>query len=443
MAISDKKLQELIEWYPHNKQLEILKSDAREIIICAGRRFGKSALCGYIIVKSFLEGIDDIKKGKRKSMKVWIVAPTYELTGKVFEYVTKFLLAFDKSFGQYISGGQGRPFQLKMSESVWIQCRSTTEPMSMLGEELDLEIIDEAALIPSKVYHQYIYPTTIAKSRDTKVILISTPRGKNWFQDLFLKLKEEGSAFKYTSLDGVETDEIKLERIRQTTPEIMFRQEYMAEFVSDAGVVFRNLDRAIAPYQERDGMRSKAYVMGVDLGTINDYTVVTVIDRETHEVVHWDRFKGIDYTQQKDIIRAKAMKYNGARVIIDATGVGKPIYQDLRASGVFAEDFTFSGKTKEELIGRLMIFIDENYIRVPNINVLVDELRAYEYKYINERTGELLKNTKYGAPNGFHDDAVISLGLAVWGLNLERPLGADPILKELSKQRVIKRKSYI
>jgi hypothetical protein len=374
---------------------------------------------------------------------VWIVAPTYELTGKVFEYVTRFLLAFDKSFGQYISGGQGRPYMLKMSESVWIQCKSTTEPMSMLGEELDLEIIDEAALIPSRIYHQYIYPTTIAKSRDTKVILISTPRGKNWFQDLFFKLKQEGSAFTFTSLDGVETDEVKLQKIKETTPELMFRQEYLAEFVSDAGTVFRNLDKAIVAYQPREGERGHTYVMGVDLGTMNDYTVVTVIDNESHEVVHFDRFKGIDYNQQKDLIRLKSQRYNNARVVIDATGVGRPVYDDLRGSGVFVEDFTFSGKTKEELIGREIVFIDEGYIKIPNIPDLVDELRAFEYKYINEKTGELLKNTKYGAPSGVHDDCVISLGLAIWGLNMERPQQRTQLQTIIKANKVKKLKTFI
>ena len=441
--ISDKKLQEIIKWYPHSKQKEILACKSREMIVCAGRRFGKSAVCGYIIVKELLDRLARIKNGEIDSCKIWIVAPTYELTNKVFEYVVRFLLAFDRSFGQYISGGQGRPGQIKITEGIWVQCKSTTEPMSLLGEELDLEVVDEAALIPEKIYQQYIYPTTIAKSRDTKTILISTPRGKNWFSNLYHILKEQGSAFHFTTLDGVETDEVKLEAIKKVTPELLFRQEYMAEFVAEAGIVFRNIDRAVCPYKPQEGLRGHYYVMGVDLGTVNDYTVVTVIDRDNHEVVHWDRFKGIDYTQQKDLIRAKALKYNGARVIIDATGVGRPVYDDLRSSGVFVEDFTFSGKSKEELVGRLIVFIDETYLRVPNIDLLVSELKAFEYKYINDRTGELLKNTKYGAPQGFHDDAVMSLGLAVWGLNLDKPINEDPIAKELKKPRPPRPKTFI
>jgi hypothetical protein len=242
----------------------------------------------------------------------------------------------------------------------------------------------------------------------------------------------------------VETDEVKLAEIKLKMPDLLFRQEYMAEFVDEAGTVFRNLDRAIIPYREKDALRDHYYIMGVDLGTVNDYTVITVMDRESHEIVHWDRFKGMDYGMIKDSIRAKAWKYNNARVIIDATGVGRPIYDDLRMSNVFVEDFTFSGKTKEELIGKLIVFIDERYIKVPDIPVLISELKAYEYDYLNKTTGELLRTIKYGAPQGFHDDAVISMGLAVWGLNSERPRNQDPILKELQKTKfAVKRKSYI
>ena len=431
--ISDAKLQEAIKWFPHAGQKSVLNCQEREIVICAGRRWGKSAVCGYIIVKKFLQYLSEIRAGERASCKIWIVAPTYELTGKVFEYVTRFFLAFDKSMGQYISGGQGRPYMLKISESIWIQCKSTTEPMSLLGEELDLEVIDEAARIPAKIYDQYIYPTTIAKSRNTQVILISTPRGKTWFQDLFHILAEKKAAFKFTTADGVETDPVKLEEIRKKTPDLVFRQEYLAEFVDEAGTVFRDLDSKIVPFKRQEGLREKYYVIGVDLGRMDDHTVITVIDRDTHEIVSWDRFKGIDYPLQKLFIRGKAFNYNKARVIIDATGVGRPIYEDLRQEGVFVEDFTFSGKSKQELIGRLIVAVDERYIRVPDIPDLVAEMKAFQYNYINESTGELLKNPTYSAPVGFHDDGVISLALAVWGINLSRAKPTDALSKELAK----------
>ena len=437
--IIDKKLQEKIKWFPHKYQEEILKSSGGEIVVCAGRRFGKSALCGYIIVKFFLETLQEIKEGKKDSCKIWIVAPTYDLTSKVFEYVLKFLLAYKKGFGQFVSGGTGRPYMLKVSESIWIQCKSTTEPMSLLGEELDLEIIDEAARIPERIFQQYIYPTTIAKSRNCKVYVISTPKGNNWFKKLFLRNKEKGNAFRFTTLDGVETDEVKLEELKKTYPELIFRQEFMAEFVDDAGTVFKDVDKLIGNTLE-DSKPNHYYTMGVDLGTVNDYTVCTVIDRDTNKVVHIDRFKGIDYPLQKQHIIAKASRYN-ARVIIDATGVGKPIYEDLRNDGVFVEDFTFSGKSKEELIGKLIVFVNEKYIQIPDYEPLIDELKSFQFQLYNER-GDLLKYIRYEAPKGFHDDCVMSLALAVWGLS-GRPLQEDAIDEMLSTVKKRKTNTYI
>ena len=442
MSIKDDKLQQLIGFFPHNKQKDILDSKERETIVCAGRRFGKSAVCGYIIVKELLNALQEINKGDRKSCKIWIVAPTYELTNKVFEYVIRFLLAFDKSFAQYVSGGTGRPGMMKMSESVWIQCKSTTEPMSLLGEELDLCILDEAALIPEKVYFQYIYPLTISKSRNTKTYLISTPRGKNWFQKLFIRLKGQGSAFQFNSLDGVETDAEKLELIKQTTPDLLFRQEYMAEFLDEAGTVFKDLEQIIAGRTE-DALPQHHYVMGVDLGQMDDYTAISIFDIDNHQLVHQDRFRGIEYPLQKEHIIAKARRYNNARVIIDATGVGKPIYQDLGQSGIFVEDFVFTGKSKEELIGNLIVFAKEKYITIPNIEYLIDELKAFEYQYINETTGERLRNPKYSAPKGQHDDCVMSLALACWGLQMEKPQQRDPLKELLRAQRPKKIRSFI
>ena len=118
--VSDKKLQEKIKWFPHEGQKPVIACEEREIIIVAGRRWGKSAVSGYLVVKTFLEKLILIRKGEIDSVKIWIVAPTYELANKVFEYVIKFLLAYDKRYGQFI---QNRPTPaIQLSERIWIQC---------------------------------------------------------------------------------------------------------------------------------------------------------------------------------------------------------------------------------------------------------------------------------------------------------------------------------
>jgi len=400
--INQQKLQQGINFTPHERQKEILACKNNEIVVVAGRGFGKSMISAYVIVDYFLQALLDIKKGKRQGCKIWIVAGTYELSRKVFEYVVRFLLAYDKkSFGHCISE-RPQP-NIKFSNDVWIQCKSTTEPFGLLGERVDLEVVDEAPLVPDKIYHQYITPSV--SSQGGKIIYIGTPRGKNWFKDKYYYLKEKGAAFHYQSSDGVHYTEEMLNELEKTVPKLLFRQEYLAEFVDEAGVVFRRLEDIIANTEE-DAIQGHFYTMGLDIAESDDYTVMTIIDNLDKKVVHIDRFKGRDYLLQKQQIKAKTQRYNNARVVMDTTGVGRPVYEDLRQDGVFVEDFTFSGKSKEELIGKLIVYIEEKYIRIPNNPVLLDELRAFEYQYRNPKTGLPLKNIKYGAPQGYHDDCL-------------------------------------
>ena len=79
IMIKDKKLQEKIKWYPHVGQQKVLDCDQREIMIVAGRRWGKSADSGYIVVRTVLELLRKIQTGEINSAKIWIVATTYEL----------------------------------------------------------------------------------------------------------------------------------------------------------------------------------------------------------------------------------------------------------------------------------------------------------------------------------------------------------------------------
>jgi hypothetical protein len=94
-------------------------------------------------------------------------------------------------------------------------------------------------------------------------------------------------------------------------------------------------------------------------------------------------------------------------VILDATGVGDPIYDDLARRYGNIEPFKFTTVSKTELIQRLIVAIEQQKIGWPEEwKVLTNELQRYEYE-ISAR-GHL----SYNAPAGFHDDCVIALALA-------------------------------
>jgi len=73
--------------------------------------------------------------------------------------------------------------------------------------------------------------------------------------------------------------------------------------------------------------------------------------------------------------------------------------------------FVTTGPSKRDLIDRLTLAIDKHEICFPDIPVLVNELEIYEFT-----TGPT-QVTRYSAPAGFHDDCVMSLALANWGVH--------------------------
>src|SRR5690606_4882783 len=108
----------------------------------------------------------------------------------------------------------------------------------------------------------------------------------------------------------------------------------------------------------------------------------------------------------KDRILAFARKWRG-RLILDATGAGDPIYDDLARRYGNIEPFKFTSVSKVEVIQRLIVAIEQQKVAWPEEwKVLTNELQRYEYE-ISAR-GHL----SYNAPSGFHDDCVIALALA-------------------------------
>lgn len=430
--IKDSKLQEIIRWKPHKGQEEVIRSNSRDIAICAGRRWGKSAVVAYLVLKTFLEGLDDIKAGKKDSVKIWIVAPTYELSLKVFDYVVKWFLKVDPN--QHKAIGM-KPFpHIKLAEGVWIQGKSAETPHSLLGEELDFRVMDECSRIPRKVEETYLFPTTA--SRKGRTIYISTPFGRNWFYEKHQQLKEIKGAFQFESRDNPYLPEGEWERAKRLLPTRVFEQEYMASFLPDAAAVFRGIDEITEDCLE-DSRKGDFYVMGVDLGKYEDFSVLTIINTRTNKVVYWDRFKQIDYPFQKKRIKATAERYNNARIVVDSTGIGQPIQEDLARDGMFVDDFKFSNKSKKELVEKLSIYIEQSLVKIPQERILTDELKAFGYNLTDSG------NVIYKAPSGLHDDCVMSLGLAVWGLAPGKPREQNKLKEKIKEKSQVKVRSYI
>lgn len=409
MKINDKLLCDKIGFVPHEAQWEIMEAakTKRDLTLCCGVRFGKSKICAYQAFKRLLAD----------NQRIWIVSLTYDMAQKIFRFVTEFAGAYDK---RLLKGLSTRPTpRLEVKEwNSWIECKSAENETSLMGEELDLAILDEAARMKPDIMDRYIQARL--STRRGKSFVISTPFGQNWFYHRYLQTKdnEDGASFHFTSKDNPHFPQEEWEKARLRLPKDIFQQEYEAAFLADAAAVFRNVHNCIKDGCLQNPKPFHHYVMGLDLAKYNDFSVVTIIDKETHEVVYLDRFNKIPYTLQLTRIKDAARKYNST-VVIDALNVGAAIADDLRASGVAVIDFKATGNTdggtemkgtKERAIEKLNSFFETNNIAIPDDSTLIGELDSYGYQMSDAG------NLKYGAPEGMHDDCVSSLMMAIWGL---------------------------
>jgi hypothetical protein len=387
-----------VGYQPHKAQISVHNSEARFRIVCAGRRMGKSLLASR----------ECMTRSITPNQRIWIVAPTYELTKKVFREV---FWGFHRNIPRWIKKSSESELKIELVNDSIIECKSADNPISLIGEGVNFLIIDEASRIQENVWQEALRPTLTDTQGD--VLLISTPQGMNWFQQMFIRGQDPSEtqykSWQFPSIANPYLKKEEIEEAKRTLPERVFKQEYLAEFVSDTGAVFRNVNNCIKGELEEPHPDAR-YLMGVDLGKFQDFTVIIVLKQEKGHchVVYFDRFNKIDWNLQKTKILSVAKRYNNCMCTIDSTGVGDSIFDDLSRMKVNIRGFRIkSNEIKCQLIENLVVALENEEISFPNIPELVNELKIFSYDY-----SEVSGKTHYNAPSGFHDDAVLSLCLA-------------------------------
>ncbi|VTP97627.1 hypothetical protein [Sphingobacterium daejeonense] len=90
--------------------------------------------------------------------------------------------------------------------------------------------------------------------------------------------------------------------------------------------------------------------------------------------------------------------------MMDNSGVGKPIFDELKLELSNLYGFNFNVASKPILIKELILAVEQGKIRY--CQSVADEMLNFEYKYSDLNP----KNIKYEAVSG-HDDQVIALAL--------------------------------
>src|SRR5690606_332286 len=196
-----------------------------------------------------------------------------------------------------------------------------------------------------------------------------------------------------------------VEQAQAALPERVFQQEILAEFIEDAGGVFRGV-MAVSTAdvaQPYDGN----FVMGVDIGRHNDHTVISVMDADKRVQVDIDRFTGERFSLQRGKIIRMAEKWKPYKILIEKNSFGEPNVEALQDEGLPVYPFDTTPKSKPPLIEDLALAIERLDVTLLRDPVQIAELQAYELERLPSGA------FRYNAPSGGHDDTVIALALSL------------------------------
>jgi hypothetical protein len=224
-----------IGYVPHGGQEIIHYHDWRYHVGVWGRRAGKSEAAAAEV----------LEEASWPGRRIWIAAPTYPLTDKVFRIVYKRIVE-DEILGpnSVIKASydpKGQRF-IHLAGGGFIEGKTCENPKGLLGEGLNLLVLDEAAQVALAIWDTYLEPTLA--DRKGRVLFITTPRGYNWIYDLWREGQSEiGSAEGWAwthikTIDNPYLDPEDIEAKRRRTDQATFRQEYEASFEAKKGVVY-------------------------------------------------------------------------------------------------------------------------------------------------------------------------------------------------------------
>ncbi len=379
---------------PHTKQRniidQIINGKEKFHIVSVGRQFGKS-LMGMNLALYWA-----INHGPCKIL--WI-SPVYSQSNKVL----KELLEAIEGSG-IIKKANLSDNSITLRNGSEIMFRSAERYDAIRGLTCDYGIIDESAFIKNEAWSTAIRPVFAVRGK--KVVFISTPKGKNFFYDLY-QLGQSGDHPRYKSYAGASADSpymdpLEIADAQKTLPLNIFSQEYLAKFIDNGGEVFPKVREAT--FTQWPTPQGKIYC-GIDLGRADDWTVATFMD-STGNVVEIYRNRQAQWSTMTQEILQLIRKWN-ATVMIEVNSIGDVVYEMIHKEWQDTHPFTTTGKSKPEIIEGLIVDLSDGRVKIPSAELfpaLQHELEIFSYEY-NPKS----RQVRYGAPAPHHDDCVMSL----------------------------------
>ena len=350
-----------------------------------------------------------VRQAHRKVGVYWHVFPTYgEAKDAIWRDPAMLFNIIPKELIHHINESELIVF---FKNGSLLQLKGADKPERLLGSGPLGVVLDEFAEMKVETWQRVVEP--ILRANGGWCWFVGTPRGKNHLFEMYQlgqQGKEEWKSWKLKASESGIIAPDQLANARETMRETLFNQEWECEFLEGEGSVFRNV-REVMTAEPQKPITGHLYVAGIDLAKVRDYTVISVFDRVDNSQVYQDRLRTLEWPFQKSKIIEISRHYNNSLSVIDATGIGDPIVDDLSRVGLAVEPFKITEPSKKDLIEKLSIWIEQKKIKLLPLQETIFEYDNFSYEIGS--TGRI----RYGAREGFNDDIIISQALACHALN--------------------------
>jgi len=222
VAFAERLLPSLDPW-----QRDLLRSDAKRVILACGRQVGKSTLCSIAALHRALYYPGSL---------VLVVSPTLrqssELTAKI--------IAFYKQLGKPVPAVTERKLSLELSNGSRVITLPGDADNVRGFSAPSLVLLDEAAFVPDEMYFALKPMLSVSSGA---LYLLSSPHGRaGAFYEEWENGGDAWERYRITAAECPRISEEYLASEKAALPWWIFQQEYMAEFTETQDSLFRYED---------------------------------------------------------------------------------------------------------------------------------------------------------------------------------------------------------
>lgn len=445
-------------------QKAMMTSKEGQVVYFCGRRLGKS----------FMLAVESIHLALfYENKKIFVLSPTEPQAKELAETITGLI---ERSLVVENEVVTNNVMEKKFKSKSRIVIRTgggKGNVSSVIGSGAHLLIIDEIQDVDDSLVAKII-PVMRGQEGKSKFIVAGTPRAaqgflyesltnasRMWDEGEWKTIPENSGTFTVYKKQTAYLDEndkiiasgtprITVEELQEdylNLGPIEFKQEYCLQFMSSITDVYPlELQQEIL-YQNHENhfTSNKLVVYGIDIGKTRNETVLYVAEvGDEHD--HLQRTLNLRYvkefplgTRYDDIedflvIELPKLFPNIRRGVIDATGVGAAIYENVEKRvkksrrPYMVEPFIFSKKTKKELVEFGVSAMENKRVKVKWSKRLQEEMAGYK----RERSDDDPNNFTYSKGSG-SDDYVDAMNLCIYNMSLGLNFKAPLIVKQIPK----------